>query len=186
MWILYILVVRELYGLIFENYQGIYTVTRWSMYLAWTISIFLVTIISTLTWRPRRGTSAVLYYFQIERAIVFGLVLFVPLVLFFLSRYPIQLHRNAVVHCFLYSILFLSDAMATLWALLAPKGISHFANLLLVAVSGCCYLAWSIRFTRRGEERNVIVHHRVDPVEEDRLLRQLSEMNHALLQAIRK
>ncbi|MDQ6664980.1 MAG: hypothetical protein M3Z23_11370, partial [Acidobacteriota bacterium] len=186
MWLLYILVVRELYSLIFEGYQGIYTVTRWSMYAAWTLSICLAIVSSTLTWRSNAGISTRVYYFQIERGIVFGLVLFIPVALFFLSRYPIQLHRNIIVHCFLYSVLFLTDAAALLLDALSPTGISHFANLLLVAFSGCCYLAWALLLTRKGEERNVVVHHRANPAEEDRLLQQLSAMNHTLLQVIRK
>ncbi|MDQ6708218.1 MAG: hypothetical protein M3Z85_19855, partial [Acidobacteriota bacterium] len=173
-------------SLIFQGYQGIYTITRWSMYAAWTISLCLAIVSLTLTWRSSAGISTRVYYVQIERAIVFGLVLFIPLVLFFLSRYPIQLHRNTVVHCFLYSLLFLVDAAALLSDALAPKGISPMSNILLVTVSGCCYLAWALLLTRKGEERSVVVHHRANPAEEERLLQQLNAMNHTLLQVIRK
>ncbi|MDQ2900476.1 MAG: hypothetical protein M3Y07_11860, partial [Acidobacteriota bacterium] len=64
--------------------------------------------------------------------------------------------------------------------------LSYHANLMLVAISGCCYLAWALLLTRKGEERTVVVHHRANPVEEDRLLQQLNAMNRTLLQAIRK
>ncbi|MGI8990253.1 MAG: hypothetical protein ACR2I2_11825 [Bryobacteraceae bacterium] len=187
LWVLYILIVRELYSLIFKNYQGIYTLGRWAMYAAWTISIGVSALSLIATSRSRPRVASNLYYIETtERGVVFSLILFIPLVLFLLSRYPINLHRNIVVHCALYSLLFLAEATQLLMNSLSPHGSSRAANLLIAGISAACYFGWAVLLTREGEYRDVVVHPRSNPAEEDRLLQQLNAMNQTLLQVIRK
>lgn len=186
LWILYVLLVRELYTLIFEDYQGIYTVGRWSMYAAYAVSLCISGVTIFLTAHSDHPGSHVYYFEATERGVVFSLALFLPLALFFLSRYPIRLHRNIVVHSIVYSALFLADAVGLLLLNVAQFGINRAANLLLIAISGCCYLAWAALLTRESETGNVVMRHRRSPAHETLLLQELYSMNQTLLSVIRK
>lgn len=186
LWLFYFLVVREIYSLIFNAYKGIYSVTRWSMYAAWILAIAVSILSIVVTNSAASGKSHLKYILTIERAVVFSLLLFLPLALYFLSHYPIALHKNAVVHSFLYSTCFLADAGLLVIGATAPAGITHIANLALMAITGVCYGAWSVLLTRHGETREVTAIRRHNPVDDARLLAQLNSMNDTLLHVIRK
>ncbi len=186
LWVFYFLVVREIYGIIFMGYRGIYTVTRWTMYAAWLLSLVLSILSIVVTHSASAGKSNLKYILTVERAVVFSLVLFLPLALYFLSHYPIQLHRNAVVHVVLYSILFLTDAVAIAVSMAGGREPTYFANIGLMAISGLCFGAWSLLLTRRGEIRHVHVVQRRSPANDARLLDELNAMNQTLLHVIRK
>ncbi len=186
LWVFYFLVVREIYGLIFKRYRGINTVTRWSMYAAWVLSLVLSVLSIVMTHSAAPGTSHLRYILTIERAVVFSLVLFLPLALYFLSHYPIELHRNAMVHSILYSIFFLADAAVHVINAVASPSVGHLANIALIPVTGMCFVAWSVLLTRKGEVRNVNLIRHPNPVNDARLLAELNAMNQTLLQVIRK
>ena len=113
----YILVVVALYSLVLERYKGLYTFGRWAMYGAVLIS----TMISMLSLLPKIAPSTpepsrLLYYeIAMERGMDLALVIFILLIVWFLSRYPVPLSRNVVVQTVIYSLLFLSDAVVLLW-----------------------------------------------------------------------
>ena len=186
LWLSYFLVVREIYALIFNAYKGIYTVTRWSMYAAWVLAIVVSTLSIVVTHSAAAGESHLKYVLTMERGVVFSLVLFLPLALYFLSHYPIALHRNAVVHSILYSTFFLADAGMHAINATASAGVSHLANLALMAITGICFGAWSVLLTRKGEVREVNAIRRHNPANDARLLAQLNAMNETLLHLIRK
>lgn len=186
LWVFYFLVVREIYGLIFKRYRGINTVTRWSMYAAGVLSIAFSVLSIVMTDSAAPGTSHLRYILTMERAVVFSLVLFLPLALYFLSHYPIELHRNAVVHSILYSIFFLADAAVHAINAVASPGVRHSANIALIPITGLCFAAWSVLLTRKGEVRSVNVVRRANPANDARLLAELNAMNETLLHVIRK
>ena len=186
LWVFYFLVVKEIYALIFKDYKGIYTVTRWSMYAASVLSIALSILSIVMTHSAAGGIGHLKYVLTIERAVVFSLVLFLPMALYFLSHYPIELQRNAVVHSILYSVLFLSDAAVHVINALSTPGVRHFANVGSLAINGVCFGAWSVLLTRQGEVRRVNVVQRQNPANDARLLAELNAMNQTLLHVIRK
>src|ERR1700678_3804751 len=113
-WIFHILVVIELFRLVLEDHKGIYTLGRWAMYaaLAIAIPISILSLIPHFTIHTPDKTRYMGYEFATARGIDFSLALFLVLILLFLSRYPINLSRNLVVHSALYTILFFSEALA--------------------------------------------------------------------------
>jgi hypothetical protein len=186
LWILYVAVVLELYRLVLEQYRGIYTLGRWALYFSITTSVFL----SALTLLPRLDSPAFLanrllsYYFVIERGLVCSLVLFLVLILVLLRGFPVRLSRNIIIHCFLYSLLFLSNTLALLLRGLFGWQISQPVNLLLMSITAICVLMWAILLNAKGEARLVSVSG-INPLHEERILTKLNSLNSTVLKVSR-
>lgn len=180
--LLYILVVLELYRLILENHTGLYSLGRWMMYLALIVSV----IISFATLLPKIKPSTPLYSrtlgysFATERGVYFSLALFILLILLFLSRYPIRLSRNVLVHSALYSIYFLCGTFGILMRTIFGNRIRDEVNLFLTGMSSACILAWFFLLTRRGEKSQTNLP-LFGPEQERRALQQLEALNATLL-----
>jgi hypothetical protein len=121
------------------------------------------------------------YEFATARGIDFSLALFLILILIFLSRYPMKLSRNVVVHAALYTILFFSDAFAVFLHTfkIVP---TETLNIVIIGLSCACIAAWLILLSPRGEE--VQAHApSINPLREKNALRQLDSLNATLLKA---
>lgn len=183
----YILVVIELYSLVLERYKGIYTLGRWAMYGAVLIS----GTISVLTMLPKLGPSLpepskrLIYELAAERGVDLALVIFILLIVWFLTRYPVPLSRNVVAHTAIYSVFFLSDALVLLWRHLLGYHVTEVFNAFATAVSAACAVAWCVLLTAKGEEVQVHVP-QIRPDAEERILQQLDLLNATLLKISRK
>src|ERR1700687_3682170 len=104
-WIVNIVVVLELYSLVLEKHKGLSTLGRWVQYAGLTISL----LISGLTLLPQiqagvsQQSNILSYYYAIERGIDLSLVVFLLFILLWLTRYPVPLSRNVLVHSVVYS-----------------------------------------------------------------------------------
>ena len=182
----YIWVVMELYGLVLERYKGLYTLGRWAMYGAIVIS----GTISILTMLPKLGPSVpepskkVMYEVYAERGIDFALVIFILLIVWFLSKYPVPLSRNVVVHTVIYSIFFLSDALILLWRLMLGYNVGGTYNVVATAIGSACTVAWAVLLTAKGEEVPQLPQ--IRPEAEERILHQLDALNATLLKVSQK
>jgi hypothetical protein len=183
----YILVVMELYSLVLERYKGLYTLGRWAMYGATAISgtISLLTLLPKLGRSPLEPSKRLMYEVYAERGIDLALVIFILLIVWFLSKYPIPLSRNVVVHTVIYSIFFLSDALVLLWRTLLGYGVGTTANVVATATGAACSLAWAVLLTARGEEVRAQLP-QIRPEAEERILHQLDALNATLLKVSRK
>jgi hypothetical protein len=185
-WIFHVLVVFELYRLVLEDHKGIYTLGRWAMYasLAIAIPVSILTLIPHFTSHTPDLTKAMGLEFATERGIDFSLALFLLLILFFLSRYPINLSRNVVVHSALYTILFFSEAFAVFlrtFKIVAGPTV----NLILVGLSCACIIAWIVLLSPRGEKIHANFPY-ISPQREKTALRQLESLNATLLKVAGK
>jgi len=179
-WLFHILVVIELYRLVLIGHKGIYTLGRWAMYAALAIAI----PISVLSLIPHPnfvtlGTRSMAYEFATARGIDFSLALFLILILLFLSRYPIRLKRNVVVHAALYTILFFSEAFAvflrTFRIVATPT-----ASDVLMSFSCACIIAWLVLLSPSGEKTPPHAP-AMSSRRETHALRQLESLNATLL-----
>ena len=183
----YILVVVELYRLVLERYKGLYTLGRWAMYGA----VFISGTISVLTLLPKLGPSLpepskrLMYEVYAERGIDLALVIFILLIVWFLSKYPVPLSRNVVAHTVIYSVFFLSDALVLLWRTLLGYHVIGIFNVISTAISAACAIAWCIFLRAKGEEVQVHVP-QLRPDSEQRILEQLDLLNATLLKISRK
>jgi hypothetical protein len=182
-WLFHILVVFELYRLVLEDHKGIYTLGRWAMYaaLAVAIPISILSLIPHFTIHTPDKTRYMGYEFATARGIDFSLALFLVLILLFLSRYPMKLSRNVIVHAALYTILFFSDAFAVFlrtFKIVATETL----NIVMTGLACACIAAWLILLGRRGEERHEHLPS-ISPQREKNALRQLESLNATLLKA---
>jgi hypothetical protein len=180
--VFYILLVRELYRLVLEKYKGLYTLGRWAMYVSMTVAV----IISGLSLIPRirpsmpQRSKVMFYVFATERGVNTALVIFIVLLLLFLSRYPVRLSRNVRIYAILYSIFFLSNTLSLLMRSLFGLQMAGAFNVIHLAVSAACVVAWLILLSPQGADtRSAPVV--LGPLYEHRLLTQLDSMNAALL-----
>jgi hypothetical protein len=185
--LLYVLVVVELYRLVLERYKGLYTIGRWAMYGAVVIS----TIVSILTALPKIGASLpepsrrLMYELATDRGVELALVIFILLIVAFLTRYHVALSRNVVVHTAIYSVFFLSGAMALLFRTLFGFHATSSFNMVSAAISAGCALAWWRLLSSDGEEAKGNGS-RMRPGSEERVLQQLDMLNATLLKASKK
>ena len=185
-WIFHIVVVFELYRLVLQDHKGIYTLGRWAMYgaLVIAIPISILSLIPHFTVHTPDNSRYMGYEFATARGIDFSLALFLILILLFLSRYPINLSRNVVVHSALYTILFFSEAFGIF--LRTFKIVENrTVNLILVGLSCACIVAWLVLLSPRGEEVQANFP-AISPQREKNALRQLESLNATLLRVAGK
>jgi hypothetical protein len=180
----YILMVVELYKLVLEKYRGLYTLGRWALCISLVISVS----ISAISLLPRiqpsmpQPSKIMFYMLATQRGVDTGLAIFIVLILFFLSLFPVRLSRNVRVHALVFSIFFLSHTFVTLMRSLFGLHMANTVNTVLLGVTAASMAAWLTLLRSAGEES------RDGPTlygqeEESRLLKHLDSLNAALLRA---
>ena len=186
-WLFYILVVFELYSLVLQNYKGLQTVGRWIFLVAMCVAV-LFSYLSVLPTRSPQHEKVVIvfYYALIGRGIMFCLVLFILLILFFLSWYPIVLSRNLVIHAVICTIFMISVSMGYLVRNVQGSTVTRAVNVAHLVITIACWTAWMLLLNRKGEGTRMIVRREWTPEEEKRLVDQLTAINDSLLRATGK
>ncbi len=187
LWAFYILVVLELYSLVFKEHAGISSIGRWAVMGALLVSTALsaASLYPDLS-NPTEQYRVLLYYTVIERGIVSSLLCFILLLTLFLTYFPVRISRNNLVHAVVFSVYFLASTLALLVRNVTGQDMTRAASTALLAISTSCLAAW-ILLLRRGEaEEKVYARGRWDPDLEDRLIRQLKALNSTLLRTSRK
>ena len=185
--LLYILVVVELYSLVLERYKGLYTLGRWAMYA----SVVIAATISIVSLLPKLGSSIpepskrLMYELAAERGVDLALVIFILLIVLFLSRYPVPLSRNVVVHTGIYSVFFLSGTLVLVIRTVFGYNVNDTTNMCLSALSAACTIAWWLLLSAKGEEVQFNVP-QLRPGSEERILQQLDTLNATLLKVSKK
>jgi hypothetical protein len=125
------------------------------------------------------------YIYATERGIDFSLAIFILLILFLLSRYPVPLSRNAAVHAVVYSIYFLSSTLGLLLHSIFGLQLKNEVNMFLMGTTSACVLAWLFLLNAKGEKVRVSTPH-FGRGDEERILLQLDSLNDTLLKASHK
>ncbi len=185
--ILSIFAVRELMALIFDNYPGIRTVGRWTLYagiaLAMSLSLLAAKLLSG-GYYSSYHTKWGLYYLQsVQRSIVFSLAVAIIALLFVLSKYPLHLGRNTYVSSIFFSALFLSEAARLVIDALARDFFNHYVDWSEAFFITSCMAGWA--FMLRPQPAPVSRVAFSTPAE-DRLLQQLDALNQLMTRAARR
>ena len=185
-WILFILLVLELYSLILERHRGLYSAGRWALSAAMAVAM-LVSLIS-LVPATGSGTLSRLYAFYMltERGLLASLVVFLLLLLWFLSRYPVELSRNVLVHSATYALYFIAGSLVILARGMLGYEFAQPVNLALMGITFFCMVVWAAFLTPAGEKITRKSRPTWIPGDERRLLEQLDSLNAALLRVSRK
>jgi hypothetical protein len=185
-WMFYILMVREVYGLALASHRGIHTLGRWAMYIAIGVSVMLsfMSILARITPKTPQRSRFIGYIFAVDRGVNFALVLFILLILFFLSRYPVPLSRNVVRHSAILFLYFLSNTTGILLrSIYGPGAVSIHISTALLGVATLVILGWLFLITPGGEQIRKVLG--IAPEQEQRILQQLESLNATLLKISR-
>src|ERR1019366_4050547 len=112
----YVLIVVELYKLVLEKYKGLYSLGRWALYVSLAISVSIsgISLLPRIQPSMPQRSRIMFYMVATERGVHTGLVIFIVLMLCFLSLFPVKLSRNVRVHALVFSIFFLSHTFVAL------------------------------------------------------------------------
>jgi hypothetical protein len=114
LWILYILVLLELYALVLESYKGLATVGRWALMAGLGLAVGISALSLGADLSSESEYPLLRYWTVIDRGVQSSLVLFLLFITMFLAWYPLKLSRNVVVHSVVYAAYFLSGACGVL------------------------------------------------------------------------
>jgi hypothetical protein len=186
-WIFYVLIVIELYSLVLEKHRGLYTLGRWVLYGGLSLSLLIsgLSLLPELSGGTSQRSPVISYYVAIERGVDFSLLIFLLLILLWLTRYPVPLSRNVLVHSVAYTFLFLSNTAGLLVRVIFGFTLAVPLNTLFLGIGAVCILIWLIFLTPRGEEVRVNLPS-FGPEHEKRVLSQLEALNKTLLKVSRE
>jgi hypothetical protein len=182
-WVFHILIVVEFCRLFLTRHRGIYSLMRWAMFgsVAVAITISIISLLPKIKPQMTFDTRILGFWFATQRGIDFALAIFLLLLLFFLSRFPVRLNRNILVHATLYTIFFLGNALTMFLRVFAVNGLPlHTVNGVIGILSAVCIFAWIILLTPKGEEVQASFRN-LSPRHEQHALRQLESLNATLL-----
>jgi len=186
-WLLHLLIVLELYGLVLQQHSGIASFGRWAVLIGLVVAILISSATLFADFSSPAGKSPVLlYFFAVHRAILSALLFFMILISGFLVWYPISLSRNTLVYCVGYAAYFLGTSLGLLARNILGSDAIRVLNVALLALSTACVLGWLLLLNREGEARTVVVGHRWNPQDGDRLVEQLRSINSSLLRTARR
>ena len=155
------------------------------MYAAVVIAaaISILTLIPKL--RPAQRSNLLPYLLPADRGVNFGLAIFLLVMLFLLSRFPVKPSRNVMVHAALYTLFFLCSALNilihTFWGNRTPEAL----NLASSAITSACGWGWFLLLRKDGEDTHMTLPH-YSPEEEERILLKLDALNETLLKVSHK
>ncbi|HEV3199105.1 MAG TPA: hypothetical protein VGZ73_14430 [Bryobacteraceae bacterium] len=191
-WMFYVWVVLELCRLVLERHRGLYTLGKWAMYLGMAISVTLsvVSILAKFQAAPPQRsrslhTSVIGYFYAADRGVTFCMAIFLLLMMLLLSRYPVRLSRNVVLHTTLYTIFFLSNTLGMILSSVFGQHLFTTIDAGLMGVSALSILAWLIFLNPNGEDVRVNIPH-FAPEHEKRILYHLDALNSTLLKVSHK
>jgi hypothetical protein len=186
-WFFSVWIVLELYCLILEKHKGLTTLGRWVQYAGFSVA----TLISLLAMLPRLqgninhfGPITETSYLAMERAVNCGMLVFLVVILIWISRYPVPLSRNLLIHAATFSLLFLSNSIGFFSQLLFGYRTTTPIDLALTAIFAACVLSWLLFLNRKGEEVRIMLV-RFSPEQEERILRHLEALNKTMLKVSR-
>jgi hypothetical protein len=184
-WFLYAWVVLELYSLVLQDYQGLYTVGRWSLIVAVSVALLASGFSLMVSSHSTRQGHLMAYYYVAERAVYFSLVVFLLTILVLLMRYPITLNRNTIIHSVVFSAYFLSNTV--IFLLLSTRGFGtiRMAIYATQAINLGALGTWLAMLNTAGEQRPQRLRPAWMPGREEELVSQLNSLNVALLRATR-
>jgi len=185
-WLLYVLVVLEIYALVLGDYRGLSTVGRWALIIAVLVAL-LASGVSLMAPSQLTGQGHLMrYYYLAERAVYFSLVVFLLSILGILMQYPITLSRNITVHSMVFSVYFLGNSVLYLLLSMRGYGSAPMVGYALSVVTLAAVGAWLVMLNPAGELLTLRLRPHWMPGREEELASQLTHLNAILLRATRK
>jgi hypothetical protein len=184
-WILFVLVVLELFQLVLRNHAGIATLGKKALTWSLVLSVVISGATLLIELQEIRPESAFLMnFFLLDRLVMSSLLVLLLCLVVFLTYFPVPLVRNIRVHASIFSAYFTVRTsllfVVTLFGLETVKVLNIVGQMLAIA----CLLSWIFFLKPAGEI--VPVRHRPSSEQEARLLAKLEALNETLLRSARK
>jgi hypothetical protein len=175
--LLCILVVIELYSLVFAQYPAIARGGHYAIWGGLALSVF----ISLLLFYPGLSSAQEIYprllvYFNCERIMLSSLVLFILILNALLAYFPVPLNRNTIYYLLGFSVYFVAKILCELLRAISGAGMTRLLGACVLIISLLCTIFWAI-FLRRAGETQMVVVHPLGQNDRDRLFGQLSSLN---------
>ena len=177
-WMLDILVVGELCRVILEKHPGLVTLGRWGMYVGVMVAAFLsyLSLLPHIHSDMPARSRKIAYWVATGRGITFALAILLILMLFALSRYPVDLSKNVILNAVLFTLVFLSDSMQAILRTIFDTRMNPWVGVALTSVEVAFLLVWFFRLKPEGEHTQ-FSWIRFGPEYETRMLRRLDTLN---------
>lgn len=184
--VLSVFAVRELLGIVFNDYPGIRTVGRQAALWALGLSFALSLALTRTFWNGgAHGRSIGLFYLEMtNRSVVLSLAVVIVTVLMVISRYPLHLSPNLVRSTVFFSAFFLSEAVQLLIDSLAPHLYIRYVDLAQDAFAAAGLFSWAFALRRETAHAGIPVP--VPDFNEQHLLDQLTSLNELLAKSARR
>jgi len=188
LWLFYILVVFELYSLVWKQYSGIYSLGRWFFFTAVATSVVVsaLVVLPTISGPPGKRPLMLYYAGLMERGLVTSLAVFLFLLLALVTWFPVPLSRNLLTHCCVYSAYFFANNVTALYWYAGSRYATYWGSLFKLGIALACFSCWALLLSRDGETRITSLQLGRSPLAEKRLLGQLEHLNATLLRTARK
>jgi hypothetical protein len=164
-----VVAVREAIGLVLDDYPGLRSVVRVTMYGAVAVATVSAVLVAAAFWPAEVPSN--MYYVQVStRSAAFGLAVVLASLLIFLSHYPLSLTRNRLLSSVAFGAIFLSEAVALFIDSRSDTLRSPAVDLASLAFGAVCLVVWGTFLQRQEVELPVRPSNGPD---DERLLRQL-------------
>lgn len=151
--VLTILVVREVFTGLYEEYPGLRLLTRQTLVQCVFAGLFLAGCCVPLampTWNCPGFRCHFFAFLELKRFFVTGLAAFTPLMLVRLSRMPnVHIDSNTRWHAHLFTLMLVGEVATLLIAFLAhSKTVTLMCSVAGLLVNSGCYCAWILCLRR--------------------------------------
>lgn len=181
-----IFAVRELVMLTFDNYPGLRTIGRWTMYAGLAVAVTASLLLTRAFWTVGshgRQKWGVFYLEVAQRSVVFALAIVIIAIIFVLSKYPLHLGRNTYVSCTFFSVLFLSEAVQLFVDAMMRELYNRYVDWTEQFVIVFCLVGWAALLK---PQTATVTRVAFAGPQEDRLLEQLNSLNQLMSRAARQ
>jgi hypothetical protein len=187
-WVLFVLILLELYGMVLARYGGIQTFSKWMTMtcLGGSLVLAAISLYPDMSQEPTVRMDLLRTFFIAERGVFSALVLLIFLMSLFLLWYPIRLPKNVVFHSLIFTVYFLAKAFAILFRNLLGVPLTRPMSLSILAAGLMCLGLWLVLIRPAWERDEMVIGHRWDQDEEKRLIGQLRSINAALARIARE
>ncbi|HXJ40586.1 MAG TPA: hypothetical protein VNH18_15005 [Bryobacteraceae bacterium] len=136
--------VRESLALVLDDYPGIRSLGRWTMYGALIVGLISSLAIGAAFWRGSQFHTNLYSIQVVNRSVTFSLAIVVASLLIFLSHYPLDLSRNRLVSSVAFGALFLSEALTVFVDTMAPHLRMPRVDQLGSLFGSGCLIVWGL------------------------------------------
>lgn len=180
--IAYTLAIFELYSFALARYPGLRTASRKVLFLAMVIAttVSVLSIFPDIQFGSFGENDQFLLINVIRRGVYTSLLVFLVLLVSFITIFPIRLSRNTIVHIIVFSSSFLFISVATLTMNLKGLDIIPIFNLLTAFAAVIASFVWFFMLTPAGESVETSMPSRLSAEQASTLLAKLQSINDSL------